>query len=114
MLCPIVISLGPPPHTPAPLAPNLHHAKQPTTSYMQFNNANRARIKTDNPDASFAEIAKMVSEEWKGLTLEDKKKYEDMAAKDKVRYTEAMKNYTPPAGFDKDGKGKVEKGRSHS
>ena len=78
---------------------------------MQFNNANRARIKEENPDASFAEIAKMVSEAWKGLGTDEKKKYEDMAAKDKQRYADEMKDYTPPPGDGTDAKGKAEKGK---
>ena len=55
----------------------------------------------------------MVSEEWKGLSSDEKKKYEDMAAKDKLRYAEEMKNYTPPPGMGKDGKAKADKGRPY-
>lgn len=42
--------------------------------------------------------AKLVSEQFKALGPEEKKKYEDMAKKDKERYGEEMKNYSPPKG----------------
>ena len=98
---------------------------------MQFNNKNRNRIKEENPDAGFAEIAQLVSKEWKALEADEKKKYEDLAgkcdfyepmlvfnqyltrkmislpgipAKDKTRYQEEMKSYTPPAGLGKESK----------
>jgi len=39
-----------------------------------------------------------VSVQWKELSADEKKKYDDMAAKDKARYDVAMKDYTPPKG----------------
>ena len=39
----------------------------------------------------------------------EKKRFEDMAAKDKVRYDKEMANYTPPAGGDGGKKGKRKK-----
>ena len=79
---------------------------------MQFNNANRARIKKENPDATFAQVAKLVSEAWKSIDAEEKKKYEDMAKVDKKRYEDAMKNYTPPKDTGKEAKGGKGKGES--
>lgn len=79
--------------------------KKPTTSFMQFNNANRARIKKENPDATFSEMAKLVSVAWKAIEPDEKKKYEDLAATDKQRYLEAMKTYVPPKDTGNDEKG---------
>ena len=44
--------------------------------------------------------AKLVSQQFKEMDDNEKKEYEDMAKKDKVRYQEEMKNYTPPKGLD--------------
>ena len=56
--------------------------------------------------------AKLVSEAWKKLSGDERKKYEDMAAEDKVRYEKEMESYTPPKGegsSKKAGKGKKKK-----
>lgn len=73
--------------------------KKPMSSYFQYSVSNRARIKEENPDAAFGDIAKLVSTQFKALTDNEKKKYEDMAVKDKARYQEEMKDYTPPKGL---------------
>ena len=72
---------------------------------MHFSTSNRARLKEENPGASFADLAKLVSAAWKEVGSEEKQKYEAMAAEDKQRYAKEMKNYTPPA----DSKGQTKK-----
>lgn len=44
----------------------------------------------------------MVSVEYKKMSEDEKKKYDDMAAKDKERYTAEMKDYVPPSDDDDD------------
>ena len=39
-----------------------------------------------------------MSVQFKAMSDDEKKKYEDMAKADKLRYQEEMKNYTPPKG----------------
>ena len=60
--------------------------KRPMSSYFQFMNDRRMKFKDDNPDMTMCQITKALTEVWKKLTDEEKKKYEDMVAKDKIRY----------------------------
>ena len=46
--------------------------KRAMSSYMIWMNANRDRIKNDNPGFSIGEIAKKAGEEWKAMSVEDK------------------------------------------
>ncbi|KAJ3066720.1 hypothetical protein HDU98_010003 [Podochytrium sp. JEL0797] len=45
--------------------------------------------------ATFGDLGKLLGAEWKTISDEDKQKYVLMQEKDKKRYTEAMKSYTP-------------------
>lgn len=47
---------------------------------------------------SFGELGKMLGERWKGMTADEKAPYEKMAAKDKIRYAEALKAYKEKGG----------------
>jgi len=55
---------------------------------MFFSQDWRERIKTENPDAGFGEVGKLLGAKWKELDEEEKKPYVEMAAKDKVRAEE--------------------------
>eukprot|EP00591_Stephanopyxis_turris_P004802 CAMPEP_0195506756 /NCGR_PEP_ID=MMETSP0794_2-20130614/325_1 /TAXON_ID=515487 /ORGANISM="Stephanopyxis turris, Strain CCMP 815" /LENGTH=227 /DNA_ID=CAMNT_0040633181 /DNA_START=138 /DNA_END=821 /DNA_ORIENTATION=+ len=70
--------------------------KRNMSSFFLYSNANRARIKSENPDATFGEIAKLVSEEFKAISDKERKKWDTKAAKDKKRYDEEMRHYVPP------------------
>jgi len=48
------------------------------------------------PKLSFGDLSKRIAEVWKKLSPEEKAPYEEMHAKDKLRYDEEMKNYTKP------------------
>ncbi|PNH10468.1 Non-histone chromosomal protein 6, partial [Tetrabaena socialis] len=61
------------------------------SAFMYFSNANRSKVKAENPNIAFGEVGKRLGELWKEATPEDKVPYEEMAAKDKKRYVEAMK-----------------------
>ena len=63
------------------------------SAYMIYSQKNRSKIKESYPDLSFGDIAKKVSEIFKQLPAEEKKKYEDRATEDKVRYQREMKAY---------------------
>ena len=92
--------------------------KGPLGSYMLFSADQRPQIKKDFPDLKITEVAKKMGELWKAvdekvregsmndapaltipLTLhlssssQTKKKYEDLAAKDKERYQKEMAKY---------------------
>jgi len=59
--------------------------KRPLSAYMFFSQDWRERIKTENPDAGFGEVGKLLGAKWKELDDEEKKPYVDMATADKVR-----------------------------
>jgi len=69
--------------------------KTPLNSYMFFTAANRQKIKDANPELKLTEISVKIGEVWRGLSEKKKKTFETMAKKDKDRYDEEMKNYTP-------------------
>ena len=61
---------------------------------MYFSIESRARIKEENPDLTFGEIAGKVGAAWKAVT--DKTKWEENAREDKARYEKEMETYEPP------------------
>lgn len=107
--------------------------KRPNTAFMIYMTENREKIKADNPGISFTDIAKKAGEIWK--EMKDKsvswrrrknricklmilfsffQEWEGKAAKDKERYNEQMKNYTPAKGSDDDGGAKGKKRKKES
>ncbi|KAH0833983.1 high mobility group box domain-containing protein [Lanmaoa asiatica] len=62
--------------------------KRALSAYMFFSQDWRERIKTENPDAGFGEVGKLLGAKWKELDEDEKKPYLDMAAKDKARAEE--------------------------
>ncbi|KAG8334273.1 FACT complex subunit ssrp1 [Homalodisca vitripennis] len=70
--------------------------KRPPTAYFLWFNENREKIKSDNPGIAFLDIAKKGGELWKAL--DNKKEYEEKAAKLKEEYSEALKKYKASGG----------------
>ena len=56
------------------------------TSYFLFMNVKRKETKEADPTLTFGTLTKKLTDLWKALTPEEKKIYEDLAAKDKLRY----------------------------
>jgi len=78
-------------------------SKRPLSAYMFFSQDWRERIKTENPDASFGEVGKLLGAKWKELDDTEKKPYHDLAAKGKVRAeSEKTKAVVDDAGDDDD------------
>lgn len=73
------------------------------TAYILFANSRRGAIKAENPDISFGDLNKQIGAEFKALSAEDKKPWEEKAATDKARYKEEMENYSAPDDSDDDG-----------
>ncbi|KAJ3137668.1 Non-histone chromosomal protein 6 [Physocladia obscura] len=71
--------------------------KKALSAYLLFANANRQRIRDENPDASFGEIGKILGAEWKEISEADKQKYVALQEKEKERYAKDMKSYKPAA-----------------
>ncbi|KAI0060149.1 hypothetical protein BV25DRAFT_1828265 [Artomyces pyxidatus] len=59
--------------------------KRAMSAYMFFSQDWRERVKTENPDASFGEVGKLLGAKWKELDDAEKKPYTEQAAKDKIR-----------------------------
>ncbi|KAJ7260931.1 high mobility group box domain-containing protein [Mycena haematopus] len=83
--------------------------KRALSAYMFFSQDWRERIKTENPDASFGEVGKLLGAKWKELDDEERKPYVDQATKDKVRaedektaYEGGSKKSAPASGDDDD------------
>ena len=71
--------------------------KRALSAYMFFSQDWRERIKSENPDASFGEVGKLLGAKWKELDENEKAPYVEMANKDRGR-AEAEK-----AAYDKKG-----------
>jgi high mobility group protein B1 len=72
--------------------------KRARSNYIFFCINNRDKIKNNNPEMSAKEVIQELGNRWKKLSKSEKKKYDKMSLKDKERYNEEMKNYTPPSG----------------
>jgi hypothetical protein len=67
--------------------------KRGKTAYIFYTQEARPKVKKENPDMTFGEISRLVSEQWKNMSKEDKAPYEEKAAHDKERYEREMKKY---------------------
>ncbi|XP_072512439.1 high mobility group protein B2-like [Salminus brasiliensis] len=79
-----------------------------TSAYAFFVLSSREELKKKNPttQVNFGKFSKKCSEDWKALSPSEKKKFEDLAKADKVRYDEEMKHYVPPKGMGAKGRKK--------
>ncbi|KAI6042399.1 high mobility group box domain-containing protein [Pisolithus marmoratus] len=68
--------------------------KRALSAYMFFSQDWRERIKTENPDAGFGEVGKLLGAKWKELSEDERKPYIEMAAKDKARAEEEKASMT--------------------
>lgn len=64
----------------------LAQVKKPRTAFSFFTQENRAKVQAKNPSASFGELSRLVSTEWKKLSESQHKKYKQMESTDKERY----------------------------
>merc|ERR1711935_596532 len=83
--------------------------KRNMSAFFIYSNAHRQRIKEENPDIKFGEVARALSTEFKALGSKEKKKYEKLAEKDKERYLTAMSDYVPPSDDSDDDRRKKPK-----
>lgn len=72
--------------------------KRAASAWLEFSNSNRARVKKENPEAAFGEIAKILSAEWKALPEKKKAPYEAKAVANKKAYEAAKKKYDASGG----------------
>ncbi|KAF9054240.1 high mobility group box domain-containing protein [Panaeolus papilionaceus] len=67
--------------------------KRALSAYMFFSQDWRERIKTENPEAGFGEVGKLLGAKWKELDEAEKKPYIEQAARDKTRADEEKAAY---------------------
>lgn len=68
--------------------------KRASGAYVFFTNDMRPKVLQEFPGIKFVELGKVLGERWRALTPQQKKRYEDMAAEDKVRFQMEMQQYT--------------------
>ena len=71
--------------------------KKPLTAFFIYQGEQRSKIKELHPTLSNVDVIRKMSEEWKELKEDEKKKYEDMAKKDKQRYEAEVKGASKEA-----------------
>jgi len=76
--------------------------KKNLTSYIYFSNSIREEMKQKNPEATFCELGKLMGIEFKKLNQDERKVFDELAAKDKKRYDEAMAEYLAKKKKEKD------------
>jgi len=76
------------------------------TAYAFFVQTCRSEHKKLHPDENvqFAEFSRQCSERWKTMSETEKRKFHDLADKDKIRYDTQMKDYTPVGGTGRRGR----------
>jgi hypothetical protein len=67
--------------------------KRGATAYIRFANKRRPIVKGENPGLAFGEINKKLGEEWKALSEDAKKPFNDETEADKARYNQEMAAY---------------------
>jgi len=65
--------------------------KKPTSAYMFYVNENRAGFTQKNPGLKITEVVSKLAAQWKALTADKKKPYEEKAAKDRQRFENEKK-----------------------
>lgn len=70
--------------------------KRNMSAFFLFSQVNRPRVKEENPEVSFGQVAKILAREFRELSDEERAKWNDKAAREKIRYQEQMRDYVPP------------------
>lgn len=83
--------------------------KRAMSAFFCYSQAERPNVKINHPEASFGDVARILSAQYKALSEKDMKKWVKKAEQDKIRYQEEMKHYVPmddPTGGGKRKKAK--------
>jgi len=67
--------------------------KRASGAYVFFTNVMRPQVLKEYPGIRFVELGKVMGVRWRALTPEEKRRFEDMAAEDKVRYQVEQQQY---------------------
>lgn len=74
-----------------------------TGSFVFFTADERPRLMEEMPGISFVDLGTVMGERWRNLSSEEKRKYEEKAAQDKIRFNTEMQQYNAnkmPASLD--------------
>jgi len=66
---------------------------KPVSAYMIFSRDKREEVKSQNPNASFGGIGKMLGNKWKDMTETERGVYEKQSEEDKARYLKEKQAY---------------------
>ncbi|GAA5799337.1 hypothetical protein HPULCUR_004751 [Helicostylum pulchrum] len=77
--------------------PDRNAPVKPPSAYIMFSNDSRTELKDQN--LSFAELAKIVGEQWKNLSHVEKQAYERMAMRAKDEYLADLEQYRQTSQF---------------
>lgn len=72
--------------------------KRALSAYMFFVQDWRERIKSENADASFGDVGRLLGAKWKEMSANEKKPYEDKAKADKDRAAKEKAEYDASNG----------------
>jgi high mobility group protein B1 len=75
--------------------------KRPMSAFLAFSNKRRAGLKKQNPDATNADLSKMLSRTWKEAPQELRQKYMDEEAILRAKYKEEMAMWRKKAAEEK-------------
>ena len=67
--------------------------KRNMSAFFLYSNDIRSTVRTENPEAKFGDIAKIISKQYKALTEKEMAVYTKKAVADKERYVRAMEEY---------------------
>lgn len=70
--------------------------KRAPPAYIFFANEHRNLMQRKYPELKFAEISRKLGDVWSGMTKEEKRKYEELAARESARYKSEKRNYIAP------------------
>eukprot|EP00550_Attheya_septentrionalis_P012115 CAMPEP_0198303606 /NCGR_PEP_ID=MMETSP1449-20131203/56973_1 /TAXON_ID=420275 /ORGANISM="Attheya septentrionalis, Strain CCMP2084" /LENGTH=341 /DNA_ID=CAMNT_0044006101 /DNA_START=449 /DNA_END=1474 /DNA_ORIENTATION=- len=67
--------------------------KRASGAYVFFTNEMRPQVMREFPGVKFVEMGRILGERWRALEPHEKKRFEEMAAEDKVRFQMEMQQY---------------------
>ena len=68
--------------------------KRASGAYVFFTNEMRPVVMKEFPGIRFVEMGRILGERWRALTANEKSRYENLAAEDKMRFQVEMQQYT--------------------
>ncbi|XP_077976198.1 high mobility group protein 20A-like [Styela clava] len=67
--------------------------RRPVNGYVRYMTEKRESVTLQNPDLSFADVTKLLGNQWTSLPMESKQKYLDDAETDRADYLQKLKKY---------------------